>query len=868
MGHQPEHIEPAVIEAATSQQQISSENGDIQRLQVEGEHRHGTTVDGVDTAMPVMHPSPTSTTKSTSMVTVDNGGHEGAAVTSTPHSTGAAPLSHIFPISHPSTADESSTYTNIPLTSPPHQHTTDMHTPSNTTDAVPASIRPEAARRVDTTRSLATSFATSAMSEDQLKEELEGRPDKPQALWRCLINRNLPAPVPKHTMENAPLMPRYKASWISKLTYTWIQPLITLGYQRFLVKEDLWKMGDEDESAPLADKVISNWEKRLQAVEDWNTGIDNGTVTVKGWKRVMWKLRRKRKDFKKDVPGLEWAVSDTFFVQFWTAGLIKIAADTLNITSPLVTRKIITFGTQRYLAARNVPGYTSPPIGEGFGWAVLLLFMQLFSSFCMHAFFAQTMTVGVFARGALIAALYRRAVGLSGKARATITTGKLVNHISTDISRIDFAAGFFHMSWTAPIQLVVVIGILCQQMGAVALTGVAFVLIATPLQGIAMKKMFTLRQKAMIWTDKRAKLIQELLGGMRILKFFAWEDPYLAKLAGLRKQELTKIRTLLLLRAATMAVAMSLPALATVIAFTAYAYTNPNDSRNPATIFTSLTLFNLLRMPLMLLPVALATATDAKNAFNRLREVFLAEQLTRTYTIDRDSKYALTVENASFLWETSPPKDETKKSKGEKAAAKAAAKQEKKAEKAEKLAQKAHSSAVAAAAKQSIKQTQPTSRMPWKRSKNVNIAATEQAASDAHDSEAVTREVTDAHIPVPPAASSSGSSDTREGSIDEAAKGKEQIGATGADGTPDEIREKSGLVSEPVADEARDPQVKDVTIRIPHGQLCAIVGPVGSGKSSLLAGLIGEMKVLRGDVKFGGSVGYCAQQAWIQNATV
>jgi len=35
-----------------------------------------------------------------------------------------------------------------------------------------------------------------------------------------------------------------------------------------------------------------------------------------------------------------------------------------------------------------------------------------------------------------------------------------------------------------------------------------------------MKKMFGFRRKAMVWTDKRARLIGELLGGMRVLKFF------------------------------------------------------------------------------------------------------------------------------------------------------------------------------------------------------------------------------------------------------------------------------------------------------------------------------------------------------------
>jgi len=42
----------------------------------------------------------------------------------------------------------------------------------------------------------------------------------------------------------------------------------------------------------------------------------------------------------------------------------------------------------------------------------------------------------------------------------------------------------------------------------------------------------------MEWTDKRVKLLQELLGGMKIIKFFAWEIPYLEKLAKYRKTEI------------------------------------------------------------------------------------------------------------------------------------------------------------------------------------------------------------------------------------------------------------------------------------------------------------------------------------------
>lgn len=71
-------------------------------------------------------------------------------------------------------------------------------------------------------------------------------------------------------------------------------------------------------------------------------------------------------------------------------------------------------------------------------------------------------------------------------------------------------------------------------------------------------------------------------------------------------------------------------------------------------------------------------------------------------------------------------------------------------------------------------------------------------------------------------------------------------------------------VSSPPSGKSGTFRVHDIDLSIPRGQLVAIVGPVGSGKSSLLQGLVGDMKRLSGSVTFGGSVGYCAQTSWIQ----
>ena len=170
--------------------------------------------------------------------------------------------------------------------------------------------------------------------------------------------------------------------------------------------------------------------------------------------------------------------------------------------------------------------------------AIGLFLLQLFSSVCQHHYFYRSTTTGVLLRGGLITAIYERSLRLTNRARTTLTNGKLVNHISTDVSRIDFCCGFFHLALTAPVQMIICLVLLLVNLGPSALAGFAFFVLCTPLQTTAMKRMMGIRQKSMLWTDKRAKLLQELLGGMKIIKYFAWEIPYLKRIAEYRSAEI------------------------------------------------------------------------------------------------------------------------------------------------------------------------------------------------------------------------------------------------------------------------------------------------------------------------------------------
>jgi ABC-type multidrug transport system fused ATPase/permease subunit len=206
------------------------------------------------------------------------------------------------------------------------------------------------------------------------------------------------------------------------------------------------------------------------------------------------------------------------------------------LTTVLALQKIIEFTATSYTAHRD--GLPAPGIGKGLGFAIALVILQFIFSFCNNHFLYRSTSTGVLVRGGLITAIYSRSLRLTTRSRAILPNGRLVNHISTDVSRIDFCCGFFHMFWTSPIQMAICLGLLIGNLGSSALAGFSVFIVLTPIQGKIMRSLFVSRRKSMEWTDKRAKLLQELLGGMKLIKFFAWENPFLDRIAGYRKREM------------------------------------------------------------------------------------------------------------------------------------------------------------------------------------------------------------------------------------------------------------------------------------------------------------------------------------------
>uniref|UniRef100_A0A1D1XPI6 ABC transporter C family member 10 n=1 Tax=Anthurium amnicola TaxID=1678845 RepID=A0A1D1XPI6_9ARAE len=64
------------------------------------------------------------------------------------------------------------------------------------------------------------------------------------------------------------------------------------------------------------------------------------------------------------------------------------------------------------------------------------------------------------------------------------------------------------------------------------------------------------------------------------------------------------------------------------------------------------------------------------------------------------------------------------------------------------------------------------------------------------------------------------------------------------------------------------PTLRDINLHIKHGEKVAICGEVGSGKSTLIAAILGEIPNIKGMVQVSGKIAYVSQTAWIQTGTI
>ncbi|XP_015928465.1 ATP-binding cassette sub-family C member 12 [Parasteatoda tepidariorum] len=84
----------------------------------------------------------------------------------------------------------------------------------------------------------------------------------------------------------------------------------------------------------------------------------------------------------------------------------------------------------------------------------------------------------------------------------------------------------------------------------------------------------------------------------------------------------------------------------------------------------------------------------------------------------------------------------------------------------------------------------------------------------------------------------------------------------------EEINCDTALVNTLQLESGLPPALTDLNFTLQRGKLVGICGPFASGKSSIFGALLGQMRLLKGQIAVRGSIAYVPQQPWILNATL
>ncbi|KAJ4932488.1 hypothetical protein JOQ06_010909, partial [Pogonophryne albipinna] len=441
--------------------------------------------------------------------------------------------------------------------------------------------------------------------------------------------------------------PEPGAPFLSRITFWWINRLMVTGYKRPLEEKDLWSLNLEDRSHRVVPQLVLRWNTECQKVKrtEQKTLYSPKRVTnteVKEDRAVEESEILIVRPQKTKEPSLFWALCLTFGPYFLISCLYKIIQDVLMFVGPEILRLLIRFVND-----------SSAPAWRGFFYTALLFMCTCVQSIILQKYFHVCFVSGMRLRTAIIGAVYRKALVISSEARRSSTVGEIVNLMSVDAQRFMDLITYINMIWSAPLQVVLALYFLWQNLGPSVLAGVAVMVLMVPVNAVIAMKTKTLQVAQMKSKDSRIKLMNEMLNGIKVLKLYAWELAFKDKVSEIRESELLVLKKAAYLGAVSTFTWICAPFLVALSTFTVYVLIDEHNVLDAQKAFVSLALFNILRFPLNMLPMVISSMVQASVSLKRLR-VFLSHEELQEDSVEHKSvagsPYSISIVDGVFSW--------------------------------------------------------------------------------------------------------------------------------------------------------------------------------------------------------------------------
>ncbi|PWN48566.1 putative YCF1 [Violaceomyces palustris] len=392
-------------------------------------------------------------------------------------------------------------------------------------------------------------------------------------------------PTSKSTKE----CPVNTANIFSRITFHWMQPLMTLGAKRYVTEDDMWALPPDEDAESLGKRFDKYWEK---------------TRSKKTGKPAFWTT-------------LAYAYGGPFLF----AAILKACQDTLAFVQPQILRRLLQF-VQSY-------DNDNPEASATLGYilSIALFLVAITQTSFLHQYFQRCFLTGMRVRAGLVSAIFKKSLRLSNEDRGNRATGDIVNLMSVDATRLQDLCTYGHIAWSALFQMTLAFVSLYNLLGWPSFVGVGIMVVSVPLNTALARYLRRLSEKQMKVKDKRTRLMNEILNNIKSIKLFAWEEAFTRKLHKVRNdEELKLLRTVGAVSAFFNFFWTAIPFFVSLGTFVTYAYTNP-EPLTADVIFPALALYQLLSFPIAMFAGIISALLQAQVSANRLSDFFDAGEL-------------------------------------------------------------------------------------------------------------------------------------------------------------------------------------------------------------------------------------------------
>uniref|UniRef100_A0A8C2UFP9 ATP binding cassette subfamily C member 3 n=1 Tax=Coturnix japonica TaxID=93934 RepID=A0A8C2UFP9_COTJA len=389
------------------------------------------------------------------------------------------------------------------------------------------------------------------------------------------------------------------------------------GYKKPLEDKDLWSLNEDDVSKNIVQKLSREWDrekaesqvkcsrhnKSNHALNHVGDGPEEAEVLIRG-------KRHNRK------PSFLKALLRTFGPYFLIGSFFKLIQDLLSFVNPQLLSVLISFIKNK-----------DAPTWWGFLIAALMFTCTVLQTLIVHQHFQYCFVTGMRLRTGITGVIYRKSLVITNSAKRSSTVGEIVNLMSVDAQRFMDLVAFLNMLWSAPLQTCLALYFLWQALGPSVLAGVAVMVLLIPFNSAVAIKTRAFQVEQMQYKDSRIKLMNEILGGIKVLKLYAWEPSFSEKVLEIRKNELRVLKKSAYLNSLSNFAWTSSPFLVALTTFAVYVLVDERNTLDAEKAFVSLSLFNILKFPLAMLPQLISNIAQTSVSLKRIQQFLSHDEL-------------------------------------------------------------------------------------------------------------------------------------------------------------------------------------------------------------------------------------------------